>query len=63
MIYEKKYTKFIEILHDEIQRIKRNIKKIKGSNNTQDLTAYWLSNECWNRSIALIYIGLDSLDV
>ena len=26
MIYEKIYTKFIEILHDEIQRIKRNMK-------------------------------------
>ena len=48
---------------NKMSKILAKMRKLRRSNHTHDLTAYWLTNECRNRSIALIYIGLDSLDV
>jgi len=41
-----------------MSKILAKMRKLRRSNHTHDLTAYWLTNECRNRSIALIYIGL-----
>ena len=58
-----KMNKILQFFLNKMSKIVAKMRKLRRSNHTHDLTAYWLTNECRNCSIALIYIGLDSLDV